>query len=124
MRPSSPKRLNPPAHDDEWPPPYEYRGRTTAWTRIARNAGRDPARHRHACPNCYEHKWCELPCTLEPDLEEEDGTPCGSHMICAECEREMEIIDTSILAGEPRAPTKEDMEALERAGQLVLDLGA
>jgi len=45
-------------------------------------------------------------------------------MICAECEREMEIIDTSILAGEPRAPTKEDMEALERAGQLVLDLGA
>lgn len=70
---------------DEWPPPYEYVGsRLTWWARIARDFG-DPIAHRHSCPECYEHVLCTESCTLEPDLEEDDGTPYGSHMVCRTC---------------------------------------
>lgn len=72
---------------DEWPPPYEYIGRPTAWTRIVRNYG-DPIRHRHSCPECYDSWTCTYPCTLEPDLEDR-GEPFGSHTVCDQCEENL-----------------------------------
>lgn len=82
---------------DEWPTPYEYQGRPTAWARLSRNVG-DPIRHLHACPECYEHKWCTQACTLEPDLEESDGSPCGSHTVCVACEKNWAAVEDGILA--------------------------
>lgn len=61
--------------------------------------------HVHPCPVCYEHVPCELPeqkldgapdldgqpivivdgCTIEPDLQLDDGTPSGSYVVCAAC---------------------------------------
>ena len=67
----------------DWPPPYEYQGRPTAWQRVSREFG-EPVPHFHHCPECYESKRCLFPCTLEPDLEEEHG-PYGSHMVCRQC---------------------------------------
>lgn len=43
--------------------------------------------HVHPCPECYEHPVCKyLDCTIEPDLERDDGTPSGSFVVCDECE--------------------------------------
>ena len=56
---------------------------------------------------------------MEPDLEEEDGTPRGSHAICAQCEREFEVVENALLE-----TPREKMDALVAAGQLELDLGA
>jgi hypothetical protein len=105
-------------HLDDWPPPYEYLGRPTAWVRVIHDFG-EPVRHRHACPDCYDHWECTERCTLEPDLEADDGTPHGSHYLCAECEHRSEILERGILAGEPRTdePFVDDL-------QLELDLGA
>jgi hypothetical protein len=104
---------------DEWPPPYEYVGTPNAWNRITRDVG-DPIPHRHACPECYEQKPCTQPCTLEPDLEGEDGTPYGSHMLCSACDAKYTAIETAILAGDgPSAEVEMDY-----SNQLELDLGA
>lgn len=42
--------------------------------------------HVHRCPVCAEPVPCEDSCTIEPDLVLDDGTPCGLHHICEECE--------------------------------------
>ena len=47
--------------------------------------------HVHACPECYEHVPCTMNCTLEPDLELDDGTPCGSHCVCERCRHAGEV---------------------------------
>jgi len=61
-----------------------YRGRPTFWHFLL--DAEDPVPHVHACPECYEHVPCDDPrCTLEPDLELDDGTPAGSHMVCDAC---------------------------------------
>ena len=44
--------------------------------------------HYHSCPECYEHKPCEMACTIEPDLEDTTYSPVrefGAHCICNEC---------------------------------------
>lgn len=107
---------------DEWPPPYEYIGRPTAWTRLTREFG-DPVPHRHACPECYEHKDCTYPCTLVFDLEDTDGVPYGSHMVCWSCDQKIEIIENAILAAHDEV-TKEEDRAVFDSRQLELDLGA
>lgn len=63
-----------------------YRGRATIWQRILDPEGYEPVLHYHSCPQCYEHKPCTMDCTLEPDLELRDGSPCGSHVLCDACE--------------------------------------
>jgi hypothetical protein len=98
---------------DDWPPPYEYQGRPTAWARLSRNVG-DPIHHRHPCPECYQYKLCTDVCTLEPDLEEEDGTPCGSHMVCAECDQIWTAVEDGIIA--------DAMAEMDFSQQLELDL--
>jgi hypothetical protein len=102
---------------DEWPAPYEYQGRPTAWTRLTRSFG-EPIRHRHACPECYEHRYCTAPCRLEPDLEDEDGTPCGSHMVCAECDTTWTAVENALIAD--KSPPMDSSLQLE----LDLDLSA
>lgn len=72
---------------DQWPPPWEYLGRPTAWTRVARSFG-DPVLHKHSCPECYDHWDCSDRCTLEPDLEDE-GVPFGSHYECEPCRKHL-----------------------------------
>ena len=44
---------------------------------------RKTPRHIHRCPECYEHITCLLDCTIEPDLEREDGMPSGSYVCCS-----------------------------------------
>ncbi len=56
---------------------------SNVWYRLVYEPG-DPIKHYHACPVCYEYKPCHMACTLEPDLERNDGSPCGSHMVCSE----------------------------------------
>lgn len=60
--------------------------------------------HVHPCPSCHEDIECALPeqvtdgfdlaghpivvidgCTIEPDLETDDGTPSGSYVTCGAC---------------------------------------
>ncbi len=53
-------------------------------------AARGKVDHVHACSECYEHKKClEQGCTIEPDLTLDDGTPCGSHIFCDDCARQL-----------------------------------
>ncbi len=108
--------------NDEWPPPYEYVGTPTAWTRVARDFG-DPIPHVHHCPECYERRRCSEPCTLEPDLEESDGTPCGSHMVCLDCDRKWTLVENAIFGASEQTKNDLDNEVF-RALQLELDLGA
>ena len=63
-----------------------YRGKPTAWQRILDPEGDKPVKHFHPCPHCFEYVPCEMACTLVPDLELRDGTPCGSHVLCDACE--------------------------------------
>ena len=72
--------------EDDWPPPYEYLGRPTAWARLVREFGA-PVPHTHNCPECYERAACSERCTLEPDLED-NGVPSGGYMECRRCQRE------------------------------------
>lgn len=72
--------------EDDWPPPYEYLGRPTAWSRLVHEYG-DPVLHTHNCPECYERVTCLEQCTLEPDLED-NGVPSGNYMECRRCQRE------------------------------------
>jgi hypothetical protein len=76
---------------DEWPPRYPYLGaRPTVWRRLLYTPG-EPIRHKHACPECYEHVWCTYPCTIEPDLEDDrTGTLFGAHCVCDPCQRVVE----------------------------------
>lgn len=60
-----------------------YRGRFTFWHLLL--DPENPIPHVHACPECYEHVPCTMACALEPDLELDDGTPAGSHMVCGGC---------------------------------------
>jgi hypothetical protein len=56
------------------------------WLKILLDPGERPPRHFHSCPECYRHFLCYDPrCTLEPDLELDDGSPSGSHCLCATC---------------------------------------
>jgi len=62
-------------------------GNNRAWDFIRDPDDVEPIPHVHACPECYEYMPCEMPdCALEPDLELDDGTPCGSHCVCDTCE--------------------------------------
>jgi hypothetical protein len=63
-----------------------YRGRPTFWTILLDPEGTGPVSHVHSCPECYEYVPCTMACALEPDLELDDGTPCGAHCICDRCE--------------------------------------
>lgn len=59
------------------------------WNRLAYEPGK-PIRHVHSCPCCYTHAVCYGECTLEPDLEQDDGTPSGAHFPCSvTCAREL-----------------------------------
>jgi hypothetical protein len=43
-------------------------------------------KHVHPCPECYEHPWCTYDdCTIEPDLQRDDGTLSGSYVVCDDC---------------------------------------
>jgi len=103
---------------EDWPPPYEYLGRPTAWVRVIHDFG-EPVRHRHACPDCYDHWDCLDRCTLEPDLEDEDGTPHGSHYLCPSCEHRSDLVERWILAG-----MQPGCDGFVSDRQLELDLGA
>lgn len=46
----------------------------------------DPIAHVHSCTECYDDFPCEEECTLEPDLELDDGTPRGAFSKCDRCE--------------------------------------
>jgi len=61
--------------------PRRYIG-ASFWNRLTYEPGK-PVRHVHACPGCYQQFQCEQDCTLEPDLELRDGTPCGAHCYCS-----------------------------------------
>lgn len=41
--------------------------------------------HYHSCPNCYEHVSCQMSCSIEPDLQDDDKD-FGTHCICDECQ--------------------------------------
>ncbi len=41
--------------------------------------------HVHSCPTCYEHIPCEMSCSVESDLELDDGTLRGAYVECSEC---------------------------------------
>lgn len=41
--------------------------------------------HVHTCPECHEDLPCEQTCAVEPDLEREDGTSRGLHVVCDAC---------------------------------------
>ena len=57
------------------------------WLKVLSEPDGRPPWHFHACPECYEHVRCYNPrCTLEPDLELDDGSPCGSHCLCPACD--------------------------------------
>lgn len=49
----------------------------------------DWERHVHPCPLCYAYRGCYQPCTILPELQLDDGTPSGSHHVCARCVRIM-----------------------------------
>lgn len=67
-------------HDDG-----RYRGTLNLWARLVAEA---VIGHVHSCPECFEHVPCDDPrCTLEPDLERNDGTPAGSHCVCDSCRK-------------------------------------
>ena len=42
-------------------------------------------RHAHSCPLCYEHVPCGMTCSVEPDLELDDGTMRGAYVECDAC---------------------------------------
>lgn len=52
------------------------------WLRLAYTPGMPP-RHVHTCPACHERYECGYGCTLEPDLECDDGTPSGAYCCCS-----------------------------------------
>lgn len=73
------------------PPVTDRRyGNTRAWDYIRDPDDVLPIPHVHACPECYEYVPCEMECALEPDLELDDGTPCGAHCVCDACRNRME----------------------------------
>ena len=76
--------------------PREYIGRNY-WTRLTYTVG-GHVRHVHSCPICHGEFFCAYKCTLEPDLECDDGTPKGATVCCSrECARENdEILDEAI----------------------------
>jgi hypothetical protein len=39
--------------------------------------------HVHPCPFCSGKFECLLDCTIEPDLELDDGTPVGAYVCCS-----------------------------------------
>ena len=41
---------------------------------------RSPA-HVHPCPGCYTDWPCGMDCTIEPDLETDQGLPSGAYSI-------------------------------------------
>lgn len=41
--------------------------------------------HVHSCPICYEHVPCYETCSVEPDLDLDDGTLRGAYHACAGC---------------------------------------
>lgn len=63
-----------------------YEGTPNFWKRLVPPDPDKPVPHLHACPECYEDYPCELDCTLEPDLEREDGTPAGGYFKCDRCD--------------------------------------
>jgi len=64
-----------------------YCGRPTFWQKIIIDKDDDPIPHVHSCPECYEDVPCTMDCTLEPDLERDNGTPVGSHCVCDRCHK-------------------------------------
>lgn len=47
--------------------------------------------HYHHCPECYEKWKCQMECTIEYDLQDDQcdpGKQFGSHCICPECDTE------------------------------------
>lgn len=40
-------------------------------------------RHVHPCPICHGMSYCLMDCSIEPDLERDDGTPSGSYLCCS-----------------------------------------
>jgi len=59
------------------------------WDRLLE---RETPRHVHGCPNCYEHLPCLEACSIEDDLELDDGTPCGGYFVCDLCERASGVV--------------------------------
>ena len=43
--------------------------------------------HVHRCPRCYGHEACGMDCAIEPDLQLDNGTPCGDYEVCSACAR-------------------------------------
>ena len=44
--------------------------------------------HHHHCPKCYEVYECNMPCTIEPDLDDPQchpGKQFGTHCECFDC---------------------------------------
>ncbi len=68
------------------------------WALLRYSPG-EPIAHKHHCPNCYETPWCSYPnCALEPDLELDDGTPCGAHICCSpQCQKEQDLEERAYL---------------------------
>lgn len=63
-----------------------------------------PRPHVHRCPECYADAACFYArCDIEPDLALEDGTPCGSFVVCAAC--------SGADPREPLGPASESLEA-------------
>ncbi len=44
--------------------------------------------HVHPCPKCYEPWPCGASdCTIEPDLERDNGMPSGAYCVCPPCRK-------------------------------------
>jgi len=71
--------------------PREYIG-TNYWIRLAYVPGQ-PVRHVYQCPICHGAFDCEMGCSLEPDLERDDGTPTGAYHCCSKaCAKEISLL--------------------------------
>ena len=82
----------------DWPPTAYIGNRPSAWRRLMHEPG-EPVAHVHGCPECYEKVACKWRCTLEPDLELDDGTPAGGYMVCDECRRTKGLNDDDLRLG-------------------------
>jgi hypothetical protein len=58
-------------------------------------------KHTHYCPECSEHKTCELDCHIEPEnldyASEHKQSPHGPSWVCDPCELRLDLaVDASL----------------------------
>lgn len=71
-----------------WVPPFE----------------RKPTPHVHSCPECYEDAVCGFDCTIEPDLELDNGMPRGAFCVCRPCLKRAGLPEDAFMTALPDHP--------------------